>query len=233
MISSTRCSPVALWAKCVLRHGNTVPQGGGERLRPRATLGGQPPRSPLSLPMGRGAAPARNLLPSSGEHHAAWKNKPFAITHDQHKEKKKTEVGKSCQKKSPPVHNCNNSKVTEASIKRKLQYSKVTVVQKQAATADCNEGQSGTKPERHVGVAPAALFSRRHSHSSLWKAKVSPLFCFFFSSSHPQQRQKNTIWVCALLADGYANPRGGEWVEPIISVLLGNVCNILCDACVV
>lgn len=71
------------------------------------------------------------------------------------------------KKKSPPVHNCNDSKVAEASIKRKLQYSKVTVVQKPAATADCNEGQSGTKPERHVGVAPAALFSRRHSHSSL------------------------------------------------------------------
>lgn len=95
------------------------------------------------------------------------KTNPSLLPMTSTKKKKKTEVGKSCQKKSPPVHNCNNSKVTEASIKRKLQYSKVTVVQKQAATADCNEGQSGTKPERHVGVAPAALFSRRHSHSSL------------------------------------------------------------------
>lgn len=202
---------------------------------PVPPLGGQPPRSPLWLPGGRGAALARNLLLLSGERHAAWKDKPFAVTNDQHTQK--TEVGKSWskKKKSPPGHNCSNSKVTEASIKRKLQYSKVTVVQKQAAPANCNEGQSGTKPERHVAVAPAALFSRRRSHSSLWKAKVSPfvLFCFFFFFLSSTTKAKNTIRVCGLLADGYANPCGGERLEPIISELLGDVCNILCDACVV
>lgn len=169
-----------------------MPQGGGERLRPRATLGGQPPRSPLSLPMGRGAAPAKNLLPSSGEHHAAWKNKPFAITHDQHKEKKKTEVGKSCQKKPHPSIIATIQRSQRLLLKGNFNTAKSLLCRNKQLQQTVMKDKAG-RSQKDTSAWPPRLCSPDGTHTAAFEKPKFPLCFVFFSSSHPQQRQKNTI----------------------------------------